>query len=58
MANIIIKSEEQKQYEAYVLSGFKQGANITSSDREAAACIAARSSEAYSKLKKLEEKRR
>lgn len=57
MANIIIKSEERKAHEAYILQSFgKTGANATKADREAAACISARTSEAYSNLKKMEGK--
>ncbi|SHK14162.1 hypothetical protein [Tepidibacter formicigenes] len=55
MANIIIKSEERRKHEAYVLDSFKKkGCNVSRSDREAAECIAARSREVYKKLKKME----
>lgn len=58
MANIIIKSEERRQHEAYVLDSFKKnGCNASSGDREAAECIAARSREAYENLKRMEGKR-
>lgn len=59
MANVIIKSEERRQHEAYVLDSFKKnGCNVSSGDREAAECIAARSREAYENLKRMEDKRR
>lgn len=55
MANVIIKSEERRKQEAYVLDSFKKGGcNVSKSDREAAECIAARSREAYQNLKKME----
>ena len=58
MANVIIKSEERRQHEAYVLDSFKKkGCSVSRSDREAAECIAARSHEAYKNLKKMEGKR-
>ena len=56
MVNVIIKSEAQKAHEAYVLGSFKGGTTVTSGDREAAECIAARSREAYAELKKMEGK--
>lgn len=59
MANVIIKSEERRQHEAYVLNSFKKnGCSVSSGDREAAECIAARSNEAYKDLRRMEEKRR
>lgn len=59
MANVIIKSEEHRDHEAYVLKSFgKPGCNVTRSDREAAECIAARTREAYGELKKMEERNR
>lgn len=58
MANVIVKSEERKQHEAYVLESFKKnGGNVSRQDREAAECIAARTTEAYQNLKKMEGKR-
>lgn len=58
MANIIIKSEERKAHEAYVLESFgrSKGGATTHADREAAEVIAARTKEAYSTLKKMEGK--
>lgn len=58
MANVIIKSEARRAHEAYVLDKFKGGAAVTSGDREAAECIAARSREAYAEMKKMEGKRK
>ena len=59
MANVIIKSEERKAHEAFVSQSFgKGGGATTSADREAAETIAARSREAYSELKRMEENRR
>lgn len=54
MASVIMKSEERKAHEAYVLNSFNKKGNLSSSDREAAECIAARSNEAYEKLRKME----
>lgn len=57
MANIIIKSEERKQAEAYVARSF--GANPrNAADREHVECIAARTAEAYKELRRMEESRR
>lgn len=59
MANVIIKSAERKEHEAYVLQSFnKGGGTTTNADREAADCIAARTREAHETLKRMEEKRR
>lgn len=59
MANVIIKSEERRSHEAYVLGAFKGGgATVTPGDREAAECIAARSREAYAELKQMEGKKK
>ena len=56
MANVIIKSEERKQHERYVMRSF--GADSRSAEtREAAACIAAKSREAVAELKKMEGKK-
>lgn len=54
MANIIIKSEERRAQESYVLKSFGKGSNAGSADREAAECVAARTQEAYGQLKKME----
>lgn len=56
MANIHIKSEKRKAHEAYILNSFGKsgGGNITKADREAAEIVAARTNEAYNKLKKME----
>lgn len=57
MANIIIKSDERRAYENRVMRSF--GANPASREqREAAEIVAARSSEAYKTLRKMEEKSR
>lgn len=45
MANVIIKREETKQHEAYVLRSFGVHGKGTPEQREAAAVIAARSRE-------------
>lgn len=58
MANVIIKDEARRAYEARVLGAFKGGGPVSSGDREAAECIAARSREAYAELKRMEEKRK
>ena len=58
MANVIIKSDERRAHENYVLSTFgKDGKTATPADRDAAATIAARSREAYKKSKRMEEKK-
>lgn len=57
MANVIIKSDERKQFEEKVMKSFCVDKN-DSSAREAAECIAARSREAYSELRRMEEKNR
>lgn len=59
MANVIIKSEERRQFEQKVMRDF--GVNPASADsarREAAEEVAARSQEAYAELKRMEDKRR
>lgn len=58
MANVHIKSEERKAHEAYVLESFGRtnGGAVTAADREAAEIIAARTREAYSESKRMEEK--
>lgn len=61
MANVIIKSNERRAQEAYVLHAFgkgRGGANVSRVDRDAAECIAARQNEAYKELRKMEGKRR
>lgn len=58
MANIIIKSEERRQHEAYVLDTFGKGYRTAdSASREQAEAIAARSREAYNELRKMEGKK-
>jgi hypothetical protein len=57
MANVIIKSEERKNAEAFVARSFN--ANMTSKeDREHVECIAARTQQAHDELKRLEDKRK
>lgn len=57
MANVIIKSEERKTHEETVMRSF--GVNPADRGaREAAELVAARSREAYSELKRMEERRR
>jgi hypothetical protein len=56
VANIIIKSEERRQAEQAVAKSF--GADNSAASREAVECIAARTHEAVSELKRMEEKRR
>lgn len=59
MANLIIKSDARRAHETFVLGSFKSGGAVVSSrDREAAECIAARSREAYAEMKKMEGKRK
>lgn len=55
MANVIIKSEDRKRDEQYVMRSFGAISGDPAS-KEAAECIAARSREAYYKLKRMEEK--
>lgn len=57
MANVIIKSDEQRAYENRVLQSFG-GNKADSAAREAAEVIAARSQEAYNEMKRMEDKRR
>lgn len=57
MANVIIKSDERKEHEAFVLQSFRKDGS-SAADREASECIAARTREAYSTMKRMEEKRR
>lgn len=57
MANIIIKSEDRKQREAFVARSF--GANTQSKEqREHVECIAARTKEAHDELKRMEDLRK
>lgn len=57
MANVIIRSDERRAYEERVMRSF--GVNPANREqREAAEIVAARSSEAYKNLKKMEEKSR
>ena len=52
MANIIIKTEEQREHEKYVASKF--GAGNRPEDREAVETIARRTAEAVEKGRKME----
>ena len=52
MANIIIKSEEQRQHEAYVAEKFGAGRNPE--DREAVETISRRTQEAVEKARRME----
>lgn len=57
MANIIIKSEESRNHEERVMRSF--GVNPADRGaREAAEVIAARSREAYGRLREMEDRRR
>lgn len=56
MANIIIKSEERRQAEQAVAKSFC--ADDSAASREACECIAARTQEAVSELRRMEEKRK
>lgn len=57
MANIIIKSEERRNHEERVMRSF--GVNPADRGaREAAEIIAARSREAYGRLREMEDRRR
>lgn len=57
MANVIIKSEERKAHEEKVMRSF--GVNPADRGmREAAEIVAARSREAYSELRRMEDNRR
>lgn len=57
MANVIIKSEERRAHEESVMRSF--GVNPADRGaREAAEVVAARSREAYSELRRMEERRR
>ncbi|WP_180955796.1 hypothetical protein [Mediterraneibacter gnavus] len=57
MANIIIKSEERRNHEERVMRSF--GVNPADRGaREAAEVIAARSREAYGRLREMEDRRR
>lgn len=53
MANIIIKTDERKRQEDFVRKSFGVSQNDSSS-KEAVECIAARSREAYAKLREME----
>lgn len=52
MANIIIKSEEQKRHEAYVAEKF--GAGRSAADREAVEVISRRTQEAVQAARRME----
>lgn len=56
--NVHIKSDERKSHESYVLESFgkSRGGAVTYADRDAAEVIAARSREAYQKLRGTEGK--
>lgn len=55
MANVIVKSDERRDYEKRVMRSF--GVNPANKEqREAAEIVAARSKEAYKNLRKMEEK--
>jgi hypothetical protein len=57
MANVIIKSEDRKNREAFVARSF--GANTQSKEqREHVECIAARTKEAHDELKRMEDRRK
>ena len=58
MAGVIIKTEERRQHEEAVMRSFGVQGSGTAAQREAAEVIAARSHEAYSELKRMEEKHR
>lgn len=57
MANVIIKSRERRDYEKSVMRSFGVNPNDRGA-REAAEVVAARSREAYSELRRMEERRR
>lgn len=54
MANIIIKSEERREQEAYVARSFGIGRDATSEQREAVETIARRSEEAAQAGRRME----
>lgn len=55
MANVIIKSEERRQQEAYVMQCFGKDSRTAGREtREQAECIAARTQEAYKDLCRME----
>lgn len=56
--NVIIKSDERRANEAYVLQTFGKGAIEDAQSREAAECIAAKTNEAMNQLKRMEERRK
>ena len=55
MANVIIKTDEQRADQAYAMQRFGLDPN-NSDHREAAEVISRRTSEAYQELRKMEEK--
>lgn len=57
MAQIIIKTDERRAYEARIMRDFGGNKN-SSADRESAEVIAARTKEAVAELKRMEEKHR
>lgn len=55
MANVIIKDDDRRTHEAYVLQEFGQNCRTAdSSAREQAELVAARTREAYEQMKKME----
>lgn len=56
--NVIIKSDERRANEAYVLQTFGKGASVDAQSREAAECIAAKTNEAMNQLKRMEDRRK
>lgn len=57
MANVLIKSDERKNFEGLILRDFKGNPNDNLA-REAAECIAARVNEAHNIMRKQEEHRK
>lgn len=55
MANVIIKDDDRRAHEAYVLQEFGQNCRTADSGaREQAELVAARTREAYEQMKKME----
>ena len=57
MANVIIKSEERREAEAFVARSFGVGAGATGEQRDAAETIARRSEEAAAQAQRMEGRR-
>ena len=57
MANVIIKSEERREAEAFVARSFGVGTGATGEQREAVETIARRSEEAAAQARRMEERR-